>query len=34
MQESTEALHERLNELDKNKPNYVQILYVLGVLYA
>lgn len=34
MTESVEALHDILNEIDRTQPNYVLVLYVLGVLYT
>ncbi|CAL6058153.1 Conserved_hypothetical protein [Hexamita inflata] len=34
MTESTEQLHERLNTIDKNAPNYIILMYALGVLYC
>lgn len=34
MTESVESLHEILNEIDRTQPNYVLVLYVLGVLYT
>lgn len=34
MAEQCEALHVLLNKIDKNGPNYVVIMYTLGVLYT